>query len=124
MDKNLSMCNAWRSGKPEQMLFVKQYIDNHYMHKLTIDDLADHFFISKYHLMREFKKYTGQTIHAYLNQVRIHQAQRVLISLDISKAYIAMTTGFEDYSLFYRSFIKHTGCSPAQFCKRSTGEDV
>ena len=49
---------------------VTEYINQHYADSLTIDQLAEQFFVSKYHLMHEFSQKTGTSIYRYLMQQR------------------------------------------------------
>ena len=45
---------------------VTEYINQHYADSLTIDQLAEKFFVSKYHLMHEFSQKTGTSVYRYL----------------------------------------------------------
>ncbi|MGM0156694.1 AraC family transcriptional regulator [Enterococcus sp. AZ191] len=47
----------------EQMM---HYISNNLSHPLTLDEMEKYFFVSKYHITREFKKHTGVTFHQYV----------------------------------------------------------
>ena len=50
---------------------VTEYINQHYADSLTIDQLAEQFFVSKYHLMHEFSQKTGTSVYRYLMQQRL-----------------------------------------------------
>ena len=52
---------------------VIEYIDQHYADPLTIDQLAEQFFVSKYHLMHEFSQKTGTSFYRYLMQQRLSE---------------------------------------------------
>lgn len=90
------------------------YLEENYTEKTSIDMLAAKFYISKYHLMRQFKKETGCTIHHFILHKRIGHACR-LISTGLSPSEACYRCGFTDYSLFFKAFTKITGASPSQY---------
>jgi AraC-like DNA-binding protein len=92
---------------------IIEYLNDHLAEKLTLDDLAKEFFVSKYHLCRTFKRATGATVLQYLTQKRIIQA-RSLIEQGTRPAAAAGQCGFSDYSTFYRAFRQVTGMAPSQ----------
>lgn len=97
--------------KNDRILEVLRYLDAHLCEDLEIDHLADHFFISKYHLMRLFHKETGSTIHSYLVQRRLLMA-RELIKKGISATDACYRSGFRSYSSFTRAYSKNFGTTP------------
>jgi AraC-like DNA-binding protein/mannose-6-phosphate isomerase-like protein (cupin superfamily) len=79
------------------------YINQHLADDLSVDFLAGRFYMSKFHMMRKFKKETGYTIHQYITNKRLLQARNLLASsLPLTK--ICFDCGFKDYSSFSRSF--------------------
>ena len=101
----------------EFLTCVLQYIHNHFAEKITLDDLADLEHISKSYLCRQFKKQTGMTVIAYINNLRIDTAKRLLLSTNLSVNEIAYRVGFESPKYFYRAFKALVGDSPAAFCR-------
>lgn len=85
---------------------------------LTLEYIAGQFHLSKFHLEREFKRHTGQTVFAYLAGCRIEQAKRFLRTTDLSVAEVAAQVGFAEYTGFYRAFCRCENQSPAQYRKR------
>ena len=58
------------------------YIHNHYMEDISVNQLAEILYVSPYHLCHEFKNATGKTIIQYLNTTRILHAQRLMLETD------------------------------------------
>lgn len=95
---------------------IVEYINNHINEEITIDQLSKEFFLSKFHLVREFKKYTGTTIHRYIVQKKLIEAKELIIkNYPINSVY--KQSGFGDYSNFFRAFKNEYGISPKQFYK-------
>jgi AraC-like DNA-binding protein len=89
------------------------YLNDHLTEPITLDQLSDQFFISKYYLNRAFRKATGTTVGDYLIYKRVIFAQQLLIN-GYSAIEAAQKSGFNDYSAFYRAYRKHLGHSPVQ----------
>jgi len=92
------------------------YINNHLEDEIRIDDLSNQFFISKYHLLREFKKHSGTTIHKFILQKKLIFAKELILTgMPITEVY--PSCGFGDYSNFFRAFKNEYGITPKQFFK-------
>ena len=94
---------------------VCKYIDSHYKEPVTVQSIADYMFISPSHLSRIFKRDTGMSVRVYLNMRRITQAKNLIVQGQDSIKNIYWKCGFEDYSTFYRCFVKYAGMSPDEF---------
>ena len=95
---------------------VLTYINQHLSEDLSISSLASRCFLSKYHLMRKFKSYTGYTLHQYILQKRLYMAKSML-SKGETMTSISQRAGFNDYSTFVRAFKKEFGLSPRDYVK-------
>lgn len=93
----------------EQLL---KYINRNLSENLSIDQLANRFFFSKYHMMRKFKNETGYTIHNYITSKRLLLA-RSLINEGSPVIKAAQMSGFNDYTTFVRSYKKQFGNAPS-----------
>jgi AraC-like DNA-binding protein len=97
---------------------IADYIGDHYHQQLCLDDLSCYIGLSKYHLIREFKKYKGCTPHKYLQHVRLEQAKFLLKSTTFPIAAIAQMVGILDLNNFNGLFKKYTGITPGAYRKR------
>ena len=90
---------------------IVRYIDSHLTEDLDADELARQFFISKYHMMRQFRQETGTTVHLYLTQKRLILA-RSLIEGGMRATEACYRRGCRSYSSFTRACAKHFGATP------------
>lgn len=96
---------------------VKDYLDEFFQTEISLDDLAERFFINKYYLTRIFKEQFGQSILSYVTGVRITRSKQLLRFSDYSMEEIALECGFCDGNYFARTFKKTEGITPGQFRK-------
>lgn len=106
------------SGDPVSAMVA--YINANFASIRSISQIAERFYISKFHLCRVFKEAMKITVIDYLNQVRIRNACRYLRSSDKEVGDIALLCGFRDAAYFSNVFKKLTGMSPSAYRKAST----
>ena len=90
---------------------VLHYIGRHINEELTLDGLAERFFVSKYHLSHTFTREVGVSLHRYITLRRLLMA-RQLLSAGVPAGQVCSTCGFSDYTSFYRAFKAEYGLSP------------
>lgn len=83
---------------------VLEYLDVHYMHPITLADAARHANMSLFYFSRFFKSISGMSYVAYLNSIRVNQAERLLLATDKSILDIALECGFTNIRTFNRVF--------------------
>ncbi len=93
---------------------VIEYINLHYADPLSLDLLAEKFFVSKYHLSHEFQRQVGTGVYRYIQKKRL-QIARHLLSQGRMPNEVAALCGFQDYAGFYRAFRGEYGSSPREF---------
>lgn len=103
---------------PEPIQNLRSYLERHFAEQLSLDMLSGISNMSKYHLSREFKKYTGFTINEYLISLRLERAKFLLSNTELPITQISQMCGFVNYSNFYNLFRKNTGMIPNEFRKR------
>lgn len=87
------------------------YINENLGERITLDELSEKFFIDKYHLCRTFKKSTGYTLNQYINYKRLLLV-RELHANGQSLLEASVNAGFNNYSHFYRMYVKENGTPP------------
>jgi len=100
-------------------------IDLHFADNLSLDYLSRKSSVSKFHLAKEFKKYTGFTPGEYIINARVNYAKRLLQYTDAPVGSIAAEAGFRNSSYFINVFKNKEGMTPLafrkQFIVKSTG---
>ncbi len=91
---------------------IIRYINKNLAKPITLDLLCDQFFISKSQLCRLFKRSTGTTVGHYITVKRLMKAKQLLESGE-RPTHVFSRCGFNDYSVFYRAYVKHFGHAPA-----------
>lgn len=99
-----------------------EYIHAHLTEEITLDDLEKQFFVSKYHILREFKKATGQTLHGYIVKNKLELCQKYIAEgLPITEVY--KLGGFGGYNHFFRAFRQEYGMTPKEYYKAALPEE-
>lgn len=93
---------------------LKRQLELHPESKLSIEEMAQKAFISKYHFIRSFKAEVGLTPHQFQVQNRIRKAQRLMHKAE-TITEVALTTGFCDQSHFIKQFEKQVGLPPLTY---------
>ncbi len=102
-------------GKKQNLQALKEYLDENYASKITLDMLAERFYINKFYLTRIFKEQFGESVTGYLLQVRITKAKQSLRFTDKPIEEIAHECGMHDANYFSRMFKKVEGVTPGEF---------
>ena len=91
------------------------FLKSNYQTHFSLDKLSKEVAVSKYHLLRLFKKQTGQTPGKYLNKFRIEKATELLRDHSIKIEEIAQRVGFRDTRYFRKLFIFYKKATPSAF---------
>ena len=102
----------------ERITQIIQYINENYNRIADIEQIADRFFISKYHLCRFFRKNLGIPLVSYVNTIKVRQACALMKQGESNMTQIAMQCGFNSSSYFCKVFRKETGISPSDYRKK------
>lgn len=106
------------SRKRLELAAVKDYLDERYAEKITLDDLAERFFINKFYLSKIFRETYGTTVNNYLISKRITRAKQLLRFTDMTVDEVGSAVGMADANYFSRMFRKVEGSSPREYRKQ------
>lgn len=94
---------------------IHQYLEEHFAEKITLEDLGKRFSVSKYYMLRGFKRRYGVTIVQFINQCRMNYAKNELRFTDKQIDTIAEECGIHDSSYFNRIFRTTEGISAGAY---------
>jgi len=120
---SLVMENSWRPSAQKHpaggrsLADVKHYLDENFHKKITLDDLAERFYINKFYLARLFREQYGSSVINYLLYLRISRAKELLRFTEMTVEEIGARCGMPDANYFSRAFRKIEGMSPSEFRK-------
>ncbi len=121
---SLIMAESWHPenrtlpSKKASVVEIKTYLDENYKAKITLDDLCDHFYISKHYLTHSFKDQFGISITSYLQSVRITHAKQLLRFSSKSVEEIGYEVGIGAPHYFSRVFKEVEGIAPVEYRKQ------
>ena len=97
--------------KSQRIQEILGYIDAHLAEDIDAEELARVFFVSKFHMMRQFRQETGTTVHLYITQKRLMRA-KAYIDAGMRATEACYRCGFRSYSSFTRACTRHFGTTP------------
>lgn len=97
--------------------FACDYIHANYRDDLTLTQMAEYSNLSISHFSSLFKRFTGESLISYINQVRVDKAKEMLRNSDDKIYLIAEQVGFSSQPYFIRVFRNMTGMSPNEYRK-------
>lgn len=112
------ICGSAPTAAKDQAAEIMKYINQHLCEDLSLDALAQHFFVSKSHLQRSFRQSAGTSVWEYITVKRLFYA-RAQIEAGAHPSKVYLTCGFHDYATFYRSYKRHFGVSPREHIAKS-----
>ena len=115
MEQSWNPEEATTAPKKLSVVEVKEYLEQHYADKITLDELSKQFFINKYYLTRVFKEQFGQSITAYLTSLRITHAKQLLRFSEKSVEEIGLKCGLGQLHYFSRVFKEVEGVPPSVY---------
>lgn len=107
-----------QSPKQQKVNEISDYIASTYYKPLSLNNLANQFFLNKSYLSRIFKEITGFTVNEYIYITKIKKAQELLVNTDWAISKIATSLGYSSLTYFERIFKKYTETTPTRYRKR------
>ncbi len=96
---------------------VCEYLTIHFRESISLDALANEFYISKAKLTRDFRDKCGVSIGDFIVTLRIRYAKKLLENSSVPIGQIAKECGYQSNAYFARQFLKMIGITPTQYRK-------
>ncbi len=106
-----------RISENNYVIDVMKYIISNLEENLTIPLIAEHFFISRDKLCRDFRRHVQMNIGDFISTARLNLARKYLMDGKLTVKEIATKCGFENDVYFYSFFKRHEGCTPKEYAK-------
>ena len=103
-----------KACKDERMLEIMNYIQANYI-DVTLDDLAERFYLSKPYISKYIKEKSGMTFGELVKKIRMKKAKALLKSSNMTVENIALTVGYQNVEHFNRLFKKAYQMTPMQY---------
>ncbi len=94
---------------------IMRYMQEHLSEEISLSLLADEFHLNPQYISQLFKNEIGVGFLAYLTNIRIEKAKKLLLSTALSVTEISSYAGYSDYRVFTKVFKKTEGITPSQF---------
>ena len=95
------------------------FIEHYYGREITLDEMAEHIGVSRYHLSRSFPLAVGMSISAYLRGRRLTEAAKALASGAPDILAVALDATYGSHEAFTRAFKQALGVSPGRYTGRA-----
>ena len=112
---NPSASSRTDDPRHRQIEQIACYIAENCCSPLSLNSIAEQFYMNKCYLSRIFKEITGFTVNGYLHARRIQKARSLLIQNSMNISEVAEAAGYENLTYFERKKKKHTGMSPLEY---------
>lgn len=112
--ENKKMEQAEDEGE-QTIVGIVRYMQEHLREEISLNILAEEFHLSAQYISQLFKNEIGVNFLAYLTNIRMEQAKKLLLSTDHAVAEIAEKSGYGDYRVFTKAFKKAEGVTPSQY---------
>ncbi len=106
---------AQAGGMPDYVLRARSYLLDNYRARVTLDRLAQAVSVNKFHLQKQFRRYTGFSPNEFLLTTRISRAKEMLRTGDMPVSQVAEMVGMENASHFIATFRKREGITPSAY---------
>lgn len=110
-----SNCTAGERPQNYLALRAMEYIDQHFVQDITLEQIADHIGVSPSYLSRVFAHSVGQNISGYIMEKRVEKAKRLISTTNLKHYEIAEKCGLNSSAYFTSVFKKVTGMTPNQY---------
>ena len=102
----------------EKVNHILTYINQNLCSKITLKAIQTACFVDRYYLCHLFKKHTGISIYDYITNKRIMEAKKRILN-DVPIVQVCYEVGFNDYSAFYKAFVKIENKSPKNYWREN-----
>ncbi len=97
---------------------ITKYINNNYMNKVSLQDIADKEYLSVQYLSSKLKDVFGHSFNEFLNQIRVEESTKLLLDSNMNISEISEEVGFSHVRYYNKHFKLNYDCTPMQYRKK------
>ena len=112
-------CMEQKGSQDQTVLQIKKYIEENFSRHLTLEEIADRFYLHPIYMQRKFKRECGMTPAEYQKQIRLSKAKLYLLTTMVSVDDVSERCGFCNPSYFISVFKKSEGLTPFQYRQKN-----
>lgn len=94
---------------------IQEFLNEHYQHDISLQEIADRFFLSREYISRKFKHEFNKTITDYITKIRMEKAKQLLETSSLKIYEIAHYVGYQNEKYFSKVFKKLVGLTPNEY---------
>lgn len=94
---------------------IQDYLSRNYTERLSLPEIAEHFYVSESYLYELFRKYTDTSVVGFIKNIRLSKACALLLEGGHTVSEVADTVGYPDVGYFGKLFKAKYGCTPEQY---------
>ncbi|MCR8844989.1 response regulator [Paenibacillus sp. SC116] len=107
-----------QQGQEQHIIFdIAKYVEQHYHQDISLQEMAQRFFVSREYISRKFKQQFGINLSDYLAAIRTKKAKLLLMNPHLRISQVAAMVGIPDEKYFSKVFKKQVGVSPNEYRK-------
>lgn len=114
-EQKVSSAEEPQAGEERIITGITRYLQEHLAEEVSLSVLAEEFHLNAQYISQLFKNEIGVGFLAYLTNIRLEKAKKLLISTSCSIAEVAEQSGYRDYRVFTKVFKKTEGITPSQY---------
>ena len=114
-EQRVTSAEAPKAQEERAIAGITRYLQQHLSEEVSLSVLAEEFHLNPQYISQHFKNEIGVGFLAYLTNIRVEKAKKLLLSTSLSVAEIAEQAGYGDYRVFTKVFKKAEGITPSQY---------
>ncbi len=109
------ICTIKDEGKESTIIQIRKYLDKHYEEPITLNNMAEKYYLNSAYLSRAFKREAGINFNDYLKKLRLQKAVVLLKTTEMKAYEIAEAVGYDNVNYFLKKFKEEYGVTPSQY---------
>ncbi len=109
------ICTIKDEGKESTIVQIRKYLDKHYEEPITLNSMAEKYYLNSAYLSRAFKREAGINFNDYLKKLRLQKAVVLLKTTEMKAYEIAEAVGYDNVNYFLKKFKEEYGVTPSQY---------